>query len=182
LSCHTVLRVHNYVRQPSNKPLKRWKRVECRKCEGIRKRQKRLHFDHTCDLCGEVKSSRRKMIFHVESHLNLSCDVCKSRHKTKDTLRLHVRTHFQNFVCEQCGMKFEKLEQFRKHEIVHDPEKSEQKTASLIIIDGFPCSFCPLKFNRETTLKSHEAQLHKDGKAEIRFKCETCKKGSKIVI
>jgi Zinc finger, C2H2 type len=125
------------------------------------------------------------MIRHVERHIDLYCDVCKSKHKTKDALRVHVRTHFENFVCEQCGRKFEDLQQFKKHEIVHNPvelDKKKLKRDSEKIVGGFPCTFCPVKFNRESTLKAHEALLHKDGKAEERFRCDVCGKGKKTFL
>lgn len=77
-------------------------------------------------------------------------------------------------------MKFEKLGHFKTHAISHDPEeveKKKRKKEAQKIIGGFPCMFCPLKFNRDRTLKAHESLFHKDGKAEKRFKCETCGKG-----
>lgn len=185
VTCDEVIKTKRYLRHPYNKTRKRFERVECLKCIGIRKRNTRLHKEHVCDLCGERKQSRRAMINHIETHLELNCDVCKSVQKTKVALRNHVRTHFENFVCELCGQKFEKPSQFIQHAIVHDPEKLEQKKQKRDaekIVGGFPCNFCPAKFDRESTLKAHEAGLHKGGKVEERFRCEVCGKGLKIFL
>lgn len=87
----------------------------------------------------------------------LSCYICSAEFTNFMMLTGHLKVHYQNFICEVCGMGFVSRGQVLSHRQSHD-------------IGTFNCSKCTKTFDTERKKKSHE----KSHESKLRRKCFQC--------
>lgn len=149
--------------------LKNRQTLECSKC--IRRNKKFI-----CDYCGVLFLERRKLSAHIEIHIKNTCDACSAQFKTKQALRDHLRRHIEIQVCHHCGMKFQfsRFNYFKKHLATHDPSIVIKKKKRYGLEGTFKCKYCPMVYNKLTSLTSHERKVHPNGETEYCYKCKDC--------
>uniref|UniRef100_A0A023EZ05 Putative c2h2-type zn-finger protein n=1 Tax=Triatoma infestans TaxID=30076 RepID=A0A023EZ05_TRIIF len=154
------------------------KTVHCNHPDVVRELKDKGEEPITCDLCGEVKPTRKALALHKKRHdTNLNCDICgavfslcsllKSHMmKNHDTYScvcetcgevlksgyafyLHKRKHSTAFICYVCGKSFIHSSSLRTHMVVHSDERP------------WTCDLCNKSFKLKTRLKLHEA-THSD--------------------
>lgn len=130
----------------------------------------------SAEKCKTAPDENSKFVSHVESHMILKCDACGTKPQNKVAFRVHLRKHFENYVCDQCGLIFDVASKFRKHVKKHDHKPAEKPKRSSEK-GGFKCELCPLEFNSKEARIQHVQRVHKDGMVDAYFKCELCSTG-----
>lgn len=170
ISCDAV-RITKYKRYPYMKKV--GAEYECEACinQRIEETLKMMY----CDLCDFQSRVRRKLAFHMESHMIFKCNVCQLILKTKNTLSTHLKRYFEHFICHRCGLTFKNAVKFKDHVKRHDPDFVKRIRKSYkSLIGEFQCRFCPLIFNVKNNCLVHEDRIHK--KSTNPFKCKVCEK------
>ncbi|CAK1554424.1 unnamed protein product [Leptosia nina] len=134
--------------------------------------------DACCKMCHEPSPNLNKLKRHlvadhkktlndVSTHEVLpfkvtkdsfNCALCENKFDEFKTLNQHMNTHFQNFMCEQCGIGFITPERLRTHAFSHES-------------GSFPCESCDKIFRSMNAKNEHFANVHKQVK---RHRCPHC--------
>lgn len=67
--------------------------------------------DFICDYDGKHFNSKDKLRLHIyihRKHYRVQCGVqgCNKEYTTNQSMRKHLRTHFESFMCHECGKTF----------------------------------------------------------------------------
>ena len=119
-----------------------------------------------CEVCKKSFKMKGLLVTHVKQvHANVakfSCEQCSYVTKTQFQLKVHIDSIHSNlrpFSCDTCKATFKVKSSLNNHiKSVHQKEQ-------------YPCRFCEVKFNNNTTRQSHETVVHKGGSL-AKFKCE----------
>ncbi|XP_021204022.2 zinc finger protein 570 isoform X2 [Bombyx mori] len=86
------------------------------------------------------------------------CVLCKQHFTNYVQLDVHMNSHYDNYVCDDCGQTFISAARLKNHSKKHDVGKHT-------------CKYCNKVFGLEHYLKKHEAVVHK---ARLYYKCYHC--------
>ena len=153
---------------------------------------------HSCESCGNVYRSKKNLIAHYkQSHtgeypesIMYKCDIFNLFFDQKVALGLHMTAHTNNSIinCETCGKQFPTIGQFRRHNVIHDPNRKKyeckicEKTFTLPgnlkihtrIHTGekpYACTFCDRRFVQQQDWNAHIRRAHT---GDLPFQCEIC--------
>ncbi|KAG6439312.1 hypothetical protein O3G_MSEX000667 [Manduca sexta] len=118
-----------------------------------------------CALCSQLFINYMLLDGHMNSHYNnYVCGDCGDTFLTAPRLKSHMKIHLTGkYPCEQCGKVF-KLEHYKK--------KHEAVVHKLTLY--YKCAHCGMKFGSERERKNHVTEVHSD-KVKI-ITCELCGK------
>ena len=118
-----------------------------------------------CQFCSRDFHSISGKFIHEKSHPP-TCKICFRTFKCKSKMIKHLRNvHSKEekpFECEICNRKFQWVEAFQRHKLVHSDERPEK------------CQFCPQTFRSKSSKIWHE-KLH-TGERTLNWKCRLCPK------
>ncbi|XP_026743965.1 zinc finger protein 583-like isoform X3 [Trichoplusia ni] len=89
---------------------------------------------------------------------DLQCALCKESFSNYMHLDGHMNAHYNNYVCDDCGVTFLAQNRLKQHVKIHN-------------IGKYPCSMCKKVFSLEKYRRKHEETVHKQ---MCKFKCLYC--------
>uniref|UniRef100_A0A1Q3FLM4 C2H2-type domain-containing protein n=1 Tax=Culex tarsalis TaxID=7177 RepID=A0A1Q3FLM4_CULTA len=114
-----------------------------------------------CNFCPALSQSPLLLVRHEHRHQMpnvIQCKQCNRIFKNKALLEEHEIMHKpQSFICDICGMTFNRLKRFEKHSKTHAyPQRKSGKVYS--------CELCPKSFRWLGNFRSHQ-KLHYNEKS-----------------
>ncbi|XP_055609721.1 transcription factor grauzone-like [Uranotaenia lowii] len=112
--------------------------------------------------CNKVIYKRRKVLDHIDSHLNpekFRCDICQKSYSSKHYLDLHnlkIHSVDQPFKCEKCEQRFPKEYLLKAHLVTHVQAE---------------CNICNKVLASVNSLRNHISIVHNGESKRI---CDTC--------
>lgn len=117
-----------------------------------------------------------------------NCEVCLETFKHFNKLNVHMNSHYQNFICEICGIGFSSLLNLKKHTRRHvnktyKCDECKLEFATLYKRDQHNieahkrllrriCLYCPERFKGHYARLVHMIKKHNIEKPQ--FKCDSC--------
>ncbi|XP_059056467.1 zinc finger protein 667-like isoform X14 [Achroia grisella] len=86
------------------------------------------------------------------------CQICFEHFDTFSKVNEHMNSHYQNYICEECGKAFVSKSRFRRHVQSHE-------------IGSFPCADCKEIFGTRVARMCHRMKVHRKG---VRYTCPRC--------
>lgn len=133
--------------------------VDCRVCDKSIKTYKELktHLadEHKRNL--DPNATDGVLPFKV-TQSQFSCGVCGETYEEFKSLNHHMNVHFQNFICDQCGIGFITPGRLRTHAFSHET-------------GSYPCESCEKVFRSSNAKNEHHATVHLKVK---RHRCPHC--------
>jgi len=145
---------HMRIHQP-----KKIEHSECQTCDKTFETRKALtdhnwrhhKTDHTCQQCGIVFPTQKRLEVHVLSHDNYMCEVCNKTHSTYKELYHHKKSHMDKLKCDRCEKSFRKKSALEEHKLSHLLKD---------INKPFSCTLCGLSFTQKINLLQHNKNEH----------------------
>lgn len=90
-----------------------------------------------------------------------SCYICQKSFQTFILLNRHINVHFNNAICETCGVGFMTHQRLMQHKEIHLP-------------GGYPCNKCNKIYTTNSNLRYHIEKTH-EGATKMRLlRCPHC--------
>ncbi|XP_071132723.1 uncharacterized protein [Mytilus edulis] len=135
---------------------------------------------HTCFVCDKKYSTSRSLRRHnFKEHLiedkhisklreNVACEQC-GKIVMRKCMRLHLLVHQEKeFMCEDCGEKFRRPDDLKRHRQKHLRKKYVLKSET----SGYKCLICGLILSTNGAIKRHFSLKHSSEK--IAIPCKIC--------
>ncbi|VDH98065.1 Hypothetical predicted protein [Mytilus galloprovincialis] len=135
---------------------------------------------HTCFVCDKKYSTSRSLRRHkFKEHLiedkhisklreNVACEQC-GKIVMRKCMRLHLLVHQEKeFMCEDCGEKFRRPDDLKRHRQKHLRKKYVLKSET----SGYKCLICGLILSTNGAIKRHFSLKHSSEK--IALPCKIC--------
>lgn len=133
--------------------------------------------DVSCKLCADTISDFDDLKRHLRNNHNktidleqdgvlpfklakyeFNCGLCSKKYSEYKTLNVHMNIHFQNYICEQCGVGFISPDRLRNHIRKHGST-------------SYACDACDKVFRHVGARKEHYAVVHMNAKTS---RCPHC--------
>lgn len=86
------------------------------------------------------------------------CQICLTQFESFPKVNQHMNTHYQNYICDECGKAFVSKSRFRRHVQSHE-------------VGTFPCGQCEAILLTRVERMCHKLKVHKKG---FRYSCPRC--------
>ncbi|XP_038214903.1 gastrula zinc finger protein XlCGF46.1-like [Zerene cesonia] len=149
-----------------------------------------------CQICDYIGQDFADLVTHRYKHepsTIFSCFLCKVRKGSLLSLEFHFRHTHLNKVggwCAECGKSFEIFNTWRRHMLVHKPNKEllvcdycgkryiykyqiEEHIIHHLRKSQYVCETCGKGFHKKFNLKSHQRNIHR---SSVPVKCSHCHK------
>ncbi|XP_060809189.1 zinc finger protein 37 isoform X20 [Amyelois transitella] len=89
---------------------------------------------------------------------SFQCQKCYENFDRFPKINEHMNSHYQNYICDECGKAFVSKSRFRRHVQSHE-------------IGEFPCGDCEQVLRTRAARTGHRMKVHNKG---IRYSCPRC--------
>ncbi|XP_028029718.1 protein suppressor of hairy wing-like isoform X1 [Bombyx mandarina] len=115
-------------------------------------------FRHLKNTHGTVFTYAHKRLIPYILNQEPDCVLCKQHFTNYVQLDVHMNSHYDNYVCDDCGQTFISAARLKNHSKKHDLGK-------------YSCKYCNKVFTLKHYVKKHEAVVHK---SKVHYKCYHC--------